>query len=256
MSKEINSTNPVTRLLKILQLAKSRYQHGGITTNRDLWSAIFEIENPKSEEGFLEVLSRMGELKILFRDAIKALEEIENVDDQLFIAPIRQMAKIDLNAVYSVAESYINLLTDTNLLALKFAQNLISTHPASHEKEIPKDEIQSLLDEVRKVYDSIVNSKLSKQFKADILDALKEIEQSIHEYQINGIIRIRQGLVRSAGAVTTNSEEIQQNQDLDEIQSLAKMLTRLEKLINFANKAYPLLLQAGNILPAIGTHLK
>ncbi|HEY0077022.1 MAG TPA: hypothetical protein VGB73_00130 [Pyrinomonadaceae bacterium] len=241
--------NPATRLYEILDSA--RRQNPGEQT-RGIWCKVFDIPDPKSESSLFAVLEHLIALRKLFAEVEAALRHIPNVNENLFIKPITRLAEIvDINGLHNTWAGYSTKIRGEDIIALKYAEDLLSQYPALQENEIPISEIQEILDELDILYESIATSELPQGLRESLLDLIQEMRNGIHEYRVRGASALHDILEKSIGVLAVNKEAIEENNTSEDVQALGRMLVRIDKLYSFALKMKPMLEATANILPRL-----
>jgi hypothetical protein len=223
---------------------------------------VFGISDVDSENGLIEVTLRLIALRKLFDETISALEEIPNIKDELYIAPIRRLSKIVKWATYSSShfeylsksfQNYKTLLSTSDLTSLDFAENVIEFDGRFNERIIDEKEIKAILDELSNLYDSIHKSTLPIELIESLLELIIEMRRSAGEYSIRGAKALSRALTKSIGVLAVNKGLIKKYEDTPEIQQLKKSLERIENANDSAaeKRWKGLLNAASSILPNI-----
>jgi hypothetical protein len=224
---------------------------------RHVWCRVFEISDPDTETALFEVQSRLISLRKLFLDTESVLASIPEINQELFIAPVTRLSKIvNINRLHEGWNIFVDPLDRNDLLALKYAEDLMRQHLDAQENEISSDEIREILEELNDLYEAILASTLPTDLKNTLVDLIQQMVRGVHEYRVRGAAALQDVLTASIGIVTANKEAIDANKDVPEIQALARMLVRIDGAYSFAMKMQPLLQAAANIVPALGAHIK
>lgn len=260
MTNKNEKTNPMIRLNEILSKAQKvpSMEDRSNVSFRKAWCRVFEIEECNSEKGMLDVLHNLLQLRQLFTDIINKLRSIEGIDEEMYLLPIVHVSGItsNLNLLDHPWATFSIYLSVENMTSLRYIQHTFSLHPEFDETKIPDDEITNILKDLNNLYELIFKSSLPSELKADLLDLIQELKQGIHDYRIRGVVTLKESLAKSVGVLVTNSEAITNNKDTEELEALARILTRIEKAYSFAVKVQPLLSAASNLLPALLPHIK
>lgn len=253
MSKERTNRNPASRLHELLNIAR---QQAGTESTRKAWCVVFDIDNPNHEQSLFRVLEYLVALRKLFREVENLLRQIPTVNESLFIEPIVRMSKVvNLNGLHLHWSNYLQLISTEDMHSLIYCEDLLSRHPELEENEIPPNDIQEILNELNSLYESITASALPENLKTVLLNLIRDMWNSIHEYRVRGASALHDALEKSVGVLAINREIVEENSTSEEVQTLGRMLIKIDKLYTFAKKAKPLLEAAGNILPDIMTRL-
>jgi hypothetical protein len=251
MSQTNQKNNPASRLLVILNAAR---RVNGASSCRRAWGEVFGISEIDTEDGLIIVISRLVALRKLFNETESVLRSIPNLNEELFISPIPRLAKVvSWNSLTDTFSTYQNHLNVADMTALKFAENQLSLYEEFTENSIPADELQSIINDINGLYESIINSGLPAELKESLLDLLQEIRRGIHEYRIRGYVALREALTKSVGVIAANRESIEENSNEPEIISLRSVLEKLDGMATFATnkKRKPLLEAAAGIIPLL-----
>ncbi|HEV7743750.1 MAG TPA: hypothetical protein VGO56_02025 [Pyrinomonadaceae bacterium] len=255
MTKINVKRNPATRLRHILSLAFNVLD--GNARTRESWCQVFEIPNVNSEKALLEVQSRLLSLRKLFEDTESDLRQIPDINEELFIKPLSRLARvIDINGLHQTWAHYRQFLDAHDMLALKYAEDRLTLEAESQENEISSDEIQEILSELTKLYESILASSLPLDLKNALLDLINEMLRGAHEYRVRGAIALKESLTKSIGILATNKQALDENRDSADVLALGRMLIRVDKAYAFAMRIQPLLQGAVNLFPALVAHIK
>lgn len=255
MTKRNVKRNPATRLREILAVALNVPE--GTKPAREIWCQVFEIQNPGSEDALLEVQSRLLALRVLFADTESALRQIPGINEALFIDHLPRLARvININALHHKWGNYLGFLSNTDMFALQYSEDLLGRNSENQENEIPSDEIQEIVGELSKLYEAILASSLPSDLRDALLDLIHEMLRGVHEYRVRGAIALKESLTKSIGILAANKQAIDENKDSTDIQALARMLVRIDKAYAFAVRMQPLLQSAAHIFPALAAHIK
>jgi hypothetical protein len=258
MSQDKILTNPASRLRIILNKVAKAKQGSSLF----VWGEVFGILGVDNEAGVIDVTLQLNALRELFNETIFALREIPNLNEELFITPIKNLSRIFDWETHSKSytrylvnsfETYKPFLYEPDLRALDFAEDVIARSEQFSEKLIPENEIKEILDALSNLYDSINSSTLPIELKDSLLELVIEMRQSISEYNIRGAKALYRALTKSVGVIAVNKEAIEENKENPAIQDLINLIHRIEDANNTAtnNKWTPLLSAASGILPSI-----
>ncbi len=253
MSEERTHRNPASRLYEFLDVARRRPSG---ESARTVWCHVFNIPNPDNEESLFQVLEHLVALRNLFEEVERSLRQIPDVNESLFIDPVIRMSRvIDLNGLHKDWISYQNRISGTDMHSLTFCGDLLSRHSELQETEIPQGEIEEILNDLNALYESIAASELPKNLKTQLLDLIRDMWNSIHEYRVRGASALHDALEKSVGVLAVNREAMEENNASEDVQMLGRILIKIDKLYTFAKKTRPLLEAAGSVLPDIMTRL-
>lgn len=253
MTDEAQKRNPVTKLLAILNAAKS----SGQLTARAAWGEVFNIDKVHSDAGLFEVLEHLIALRGLFDETITLLRQIPIVNEELHLHPVVRLRKVvNLNGLHEGWVKYTPILQTYDMFSLEHCENLLSNFTEAQENEVPDEELQSILNDLNNLYESVIASSLSQTLKQSILDLIQEIRQAIHLYRVKGAEAFREAITKSMGIILANRDAFEENKDSSDVQSVWNMLVRIDKWYTFAVKMKPMLEAAANIFPALAAHIK
>ncbi|MBD0370295.1 MAG: hypothetical protein ICV60_05630 [Pyrinomonadaceae bacterium] len=252
---EVIKRNPATKLFEVIDEARS-YDMGVFT--KDVWSGVFDMPDELDQDDVLfKVLESLVALRKLFNETINSLHQIPDINEELFIEPIRRLARIvDLHGLHKEWGDYKKYILPQDMHSLKYCEFLLSRHTEYQENIVPDEELKAILKGLNELYESVIASSLPSELKQSILTLIQDIRQAIHLYRINGAEALREALTKSMGVIIANKDSFEENKDASEVQSLMNMLVRIDKLYTFAIKMKPVLEAAANIIPALAAHIK
>jgi len=224
---------------------------------RVVWAEVFGIPDPSSEEALLAVQSHLLSLRKLFADTESALRQTGDINEDLYIGPLHRLLNvINLNGLHNGWENFNTYLGTQDLFSLKFSADLLNKNADTQENEISNDEIKTLIADLNELYEQIVTSAIPDDLKTTLLDLVSDMLRGVHEYRVRGAVALKDALSKSIGVVAANKQAIDENVDSDEIQALARMLIRVDKLYSFATRVQPLLQAAAHLVPLLAAHVK
>ncbi|HVF51942.1 MAG TPA: hypothetical protein VNA19_17795 [Pyrinomonadaceae bacterium] len=252
MNDNETKVNSAQRLINILSAAINVQDHN--QQARTAWAEVFGIENPRTESGLLSVISRLVALKKVFAEVEEALRRIPNINEELFIAPVSRLANVaSINSLTDSFSGYTRHLSQADMTALKFSEHQLSQYPEFNESQVPSKDLKDILIEVDNLIERILGSSLPEELRTSLLELLHEVRKGVLEYRIRGAVALRDTLTKSLGILAANKEDVEENKESDEVQSLGRMLVRIDKAYTFALKMKPMLEAAANILPRLLT---
>lgn len=246
-----SNANPAKRLHTILTKAKP-FQ--GLTIN--VWAAVFDITpdvsaNDLPLEKQLEVLSCVQQTLKLVDEVEELIKNIQDINHERYLRPfprIKEAFPKSLNHFWSEHRSFINKVTEGDLVVLEFCIDVISSfHP---EKIVNENEIKEITVEISKLYEQIYSSDLEKPLKDLLLDLLEIMRSSVHEYRIRGIARLKEGIAEVLGKLILNKDLIQ-NSQREEVNSIKKLLNKFFSVYSFAADSIQMIEGVQKVLPLL-----
>lgn len=186
------TTNPVKRLLRILKKA----QNSGANEK------YFKVLDQSLSSDFIEKaghnnlnkeVNKIKDFHLKLINFIMLIEEIENmirespeINDEVYLKDFHYLWKLIEVLNYDIPWNNISAnLTPTLFTSLNFCDDAISK--SYNEKEINENDLLYFLDEINSLIIDITGSDIDIELKTFILELLKQIYNSILNYNINGI---------------------------------------------------------------------
>lgn len=219
------SNNPASRLYELLKNARGMGQDKPI---REVWATVAGI----SPSDYPRVLRFVADLIILSQEAKGAIENLENVDHDIYLSPFKNveqaLARINLDDRW---ESFSRYLDEPTMVSLSFCADTLSR--SSSNGLIPNEELDSLLLDIEQVLEQIINLELPDELRMFLVEHLEQMRAAVLSYRIFGNEGLRRALESVLGATILNQEAIKRNMVIDENQ---KMWGDIWKIIqNLAN---------------------
>ncbi|MDD2541934.1 MAG: hypothetical protein PHH28_12950 [Desulfuromonadaceae bacterium] len=225
MEDIINDNNQAGRLYKIL--SKAAKLPDNIPTI-DVWANVFQVNSEEKTIIFYRYIS-LQETSDNIRNTIN---NMVGVNSQLLLSQHQKIDKV-LKATNLDTHwvNYKKFLTETVLINLAHCAEALSQYD---EKQIDNDMLSELTADISKLFDKISTSNVDSEFKTIIQDLLEALRRSIAEYNIRGAKGIRENLAYCYGKVFQNHATFKQQEGSDEVNSLWKILSRVDNLTTVA----------------------
>ena len=204
------SNNPAGRLYQIL-LEVQKQQNNGEPMQK-VWARIFELDGQDTEEVFRAYL----ELLKLLKSAREAVEQLPDVDPDLYLKPFEQLERaFTVSSVATNLQSFKQHLTEGTMTALRFCAYALSK--VSNETEVSKEALRELREKVEALISEVLSSEFQYELRIFLIERLEEIRRAIIYYRVNGTKGLRRALettigasylwVHSEGSIEFDSEE-------------------------------------------------
>ena len=243
MTEQVDKTNAVVRLRHIVEAAAEVPNVDGSAqlTFRQAWSRVFGITDP-NEDGFLELISRILELRKLFDEVIDSLREL-GLDEEMFIQPVHLMGSTlsNLRIFDKPWANYNGQFNPAHLTALKFIEREFSKYEQYSEASAKEQEIVEILKTIDQATEQILDSKLSRASKQLLLDILERLRSGLLNYRIRGAKALREALGDVLGKVAVNQPAIEALEKTPEGVTVRGVFLTVTKVYNFVEKNVPLL---------------
>lgn len=198
MNKTQIDINPASRLHAILKEVKSAPIQGSKQVAVG-WSNLFQCTSddlPKLFSGITSILNLIDEVEA-------SIKELPEKDHELLLREIPAIRKIVAATNFESGWQFVkDGISEKVLLSVEFCANRVAD--IWQEKEIPKDELKHISDEINALFEEIKASDLPKAVKTYLLELLETMRSALSNYRITGAKGLRKAVAASIGTLVTN----------------------------------------------------
>lgn len=230
--------NPAARLHRILTRAQRT-----IDLSRDdkarpalgVWTEVFEIDEQATDEPlYMQVVSRLLQLRKLIRETEESLREIENLPEMYFrpFPRIRSLPDASLMALSTDIRLHVRAITEGDLTVLEFCSarlNELQKEPIVNEAEL-----QEIAHDVSVLFDEVKTSNLDAELKTFILDGLEAIRRAIFEYRIRGPKRLNEALAEIVGGLWVGRDVVRKAEGQPLLERFEQTFYRFAAVVSLA----------------------
>ena len=229
-----------------------------------LWRILNDLRGAAGGDLFVHMSSALGvskEDKAGYVVALaKALQLIDTVETRIKATPgvnhgLHLYTLPSLRKLFAEATQNMEFnqwkgkyLREDLITPILFCSNVLGKMGA--DEEISAEDLEKLMAQVNRLYESVLASSLSPEVKLTVLQQLENIRRAVHEYRVIGIIALQEVLASAVGQVALHKEEFQREKG-EEIKQFGRLLTTLDTLISVAMKAKPLLAPLVQYIPRL-----
>lgn len=239
MPKNINSASRLHSLL-----SKTTYSHAPTAPVLDVWTKLFEINEPNTTRSPFLVSER---LRWMLRELEFIAEQMDKLDfsKHLYVNAIANIqnaiSSMILSGQWAQAQQYLG--TDT-LLSLDFCSEILP----DEESAIAEDELSQIQELVNELRSSLSASELPPRLVSLIQHHIELIQQALAEYPITGAKALREAAHTGLGEYMLVKESIDASGDNPEISKLGALWKKVNTTADIALKAEKLLKLSHNAL--------
>lgn len=195
--------NPAGRLLDLLEraktIAKSRQKVGCL----EIWTRLFEVEDnevAKVYAGYVELIN-------LTDTAKKAVENLDNIDRELYLKPFNRIQQGFVSTSFNHTwEQFAQYLDAATMTGLEYCSHTLSIHAG--EKIIEIETLKELRKEIDNLRDKVVKATLPDVIRRLFYEKLEEMLRAIDTYQINGAEGMKRAIESAIGGVFLHNQVI------------------------------------------------
>ena len=236
--------NPAARLHNILTLCRSINKEMSNKPMMQGWRKVLRLTD-KDED--IVVMSRIGRVFILPSQIAAEISRYPDIDATLFLSWHGDMSKAFQKIGFTNAFNEFNAhVSDSLLLAVQFCSHELSKR--CPEKIIEESQIQSLKDEVYKLYVDIINANLDPVLSRYLLDHIYMIIDAVDNYLITGARGLQTAVDTAIGTFFTNNSMAEQATNTEAGRSFWKTVKKSSLLLDVAFKTYQLGTGLGKML--------
>jgi len=204
----VDFNNAAGRLYDLLKRLRSR---GKTESIQHAWAGIFHIDKED-----------LDQIIILNAETVKLMERTKNlilkqkVNHDLYLKPFAKIQRVFALSLGHQVQNASELLDEATMVGLEHCAELLSR--TARENQIEESVLLEFLNEISRLENSTLESTISDELKALILDNLLEIKRAIHHYQIHGAKGIEKAVKNTFGSVqyfTINNPIINTNNEAD-----------------------------------------
>lgn len=202
------SPNPAQRLYNLIKKLEPYFHNHQNKQVLEIWAKVFD--SPQDEQEITKAFQSCHKLIDNIEDLLK---NNERTNKQRFLAPIKRSRKL-----FSFRHIYYfpnivgdNVFNSGDQTALDFCIDAIDELPL--EKVIDGEELGEIVEEIKNLYSKIKESDIEKKLRDLLLDLLKVMENSIHEYEIRGIKSVEEAVAEVLGKLLINQDLIRNSKE-------------------------------------------
>lgn len=220
-----NNINTAYRLREIFERAINIPNQGKVI---DRWGDVFGIE--KSNRFDIHVIECLG----LLRSEVELFKnKLINHEKKISQERINKIINLSLEIIstdhiFSGWQSFVGNITESLIDSL----DLLSELMPCDETIISNEELQELLESIKKFKKKISDSLLTDEVKMFVLTYIKKIEFAILSYKIRGAVVFKDVILNSVGELLIYKEVLIKNKNSDEVKEFGSMWSKIN---NFAN---------------------
>ena len=222
-----NTNNPASRLLVILNDIKSFDVNKTIT---ELWKSLFDLGN-KDLHNILLVPIKLIELSTNVEEQISLIPHIKNKN--LYTSPVRGLAGIFFNTHHqSQVATLSKSINDTHINTLQICSDMLNSNNL-YEKNIPLDDLSSLLEETEQLSKKIMELDIDKDVKTFLMSCIVDLQNAVRYYGINGSNSFEDYIKNNIGSFYLNKNKIQ---NIDKDEEAKSVFIKIIELMDSTNK--------------------
>lgn len=228
-------TNPVSRLVSLLEKAVPT---AGATTVRHVWAKTLGCEPSDTAE----LLRLVGSLIALTCEAKAAVLAVENIDEQLYIAPFKPVESLLSNMNFDRKWADVaGGLSPQTMIGLKFAADLLKREGVG-SIELSDDQVSELISKLAEILQRAMDSELPENLKRLFVRNLEELRRALLCLQISGPEGVEQELDRAVGSILRYSKQMKETaSENDGNESIIKdyfaLMGNINEAVAFAQNA-------------------
>ena len=192
-------TNPVARLLGVLERMCDRDQQGG--TVAVVWANTFGLN--VSEVPYLAIAQTLG----LVAEARAAVEaHIEDDDKKLYVDPFDHLSGV-LGSM--IMDHNPQVLLDgirASMMSLRFCAKMVDI--ADERRRVDTDLVAELWDMVNELMDTVLASELPEPLRSVLYERIQAVRQAIEDFQLVGLDGLEVSLDGMVGALIRGREDL------------------------------------------------
>lgn len=239
-----NDGNPAKRLYNIVSKVNPSYQtfknNGRVNPNNwQVWADVFEIniQGDFTLEKQLKIVERLNQSRNLVNEVEQILLKNNEIDHEKYLKPFTKLKEL-FPAPVRLSDSFTLTIDGVDLTILEFCIDAVAK--IYREKTVDEEELKELLNQIRDLYEEIVDSEIDDTLKRILLDILKVMEDAIHEYRIRGIERLHEAVEHFIGIYIVNKEIIE-NSESEKVGRVRELIRKFGSLYSFAADSVQLL---------------
>ena len=227
--------NPVSRLVAVLEKARPI---AGATSLRNVWATTFGCEPSDTAE----LLRLVGSLIALAAEAKAAVQAVDNIDEQLYLAPFKPVENVLSNMNFERKWADVSLeLSPQTMVGLKFAADLLKREGIS-AVEISDDRVNELISTLAEVLERAMDSELPDNLKRLFVRNLEELRRALLCLQISGPDGVEQEIDRAMGSILRYSQQLKDiASENGENESIIRddfaLMGNINEMVSFAQNA-------------------
>lgn len=187
----VDLNNAAGRLYTLLNRLRST---GKNTAIQHAWAEIFGVDKDD-----------LDQIIILNAEIVKLTEETKNlilkqdVNHDLYLKPFIKIQRVFALSLGHQVQNALEFLDEATMVGLEHCAELLSR--TAMENQIEESVLNDLLNEIARLEKSILESTISVELKALLLDSLLEIKKAILYYRIHGAKGIEKAVKNTFGSV-------------------------------------------------------
>jgi hypothetical protein len=252
--QNVPTNNPAGRLYEILAkameiggLAKGPGRNLDLPYERQAFVVLtkaLEIDDPNSSELFDGITKLFG----LVNNTELAIDNLQNVNTELYLRAINEVKEAFNSLNYNLTQDWLliaNKIDKSTLEKLEFCADALSRQQG--EIVLNNEELNELFDEVRTLFEKVLDADLDKDIKSFMLEKLQDIDRAIINYKFQGSKGLIQAIESTIGA-TVLDEKLRTQKENPIVTSFFTVIGRVASVLNVYNNTKKLAPDVGKML--------
>lgn len=234
----------------MLRLCERAFAQGGGNTARVQLAKLFGV----GQDDVFDLYRAIEQAYELAQAIERDISSIDDIDTTLFlehIAPLRRVFVVaNLEGPWDPIFNTLN--NGMSKQSLRFCSDVLSRRVPEHL--VPQDELDSIRKSVDELVSLVDASSFPNDVKVNLLDAIEVLRRALHEYDLRGAERLKEGWAESVGKVAVTFSRAHDSDPVaaDTVWSKFKWVwDKFDSVVTYALKIRPLLEAGAKILPML-----
>lgn len=242
-------TNPVSRLVSILESAGSLSPHARL---RQVWAESLGCEPSDTPE----LLRLYGELIQLAGSAKKAVQDIDNIDVNLYVTPFSGVEALLSNINFEKPWHEVSALVDSKtLMALRFAADLLKREGVG-STQLSDTQLEELMTKLDEILGRVLESSLPTKLMQLFANNLEQLRRALISLKISGVEGVEHEIDRALGSAFRHTAELKEAANQSEenaavIRDYFSVMSNINEVITLAQNLAMIAAPATPLLAAI-----